>query len=119
MTTTTAPTRRIAYNRLDRDYSCFIIFEDEHEEPIGNASTFHDAELKCDEYLFNFFVDNHTPEKAAAIAVGMSETDQVAPEPTELPHFCFFHPSATDHDTRNCPKVEEDGFGAPSYSVFN
>jgi len=32
--------------------------------------------------------------------------------------FCFFHPSA-DHDTRNCPRVDEPGFGEPSYSVFN
>jgi len=68
---TTIPeiTKRIAYNRETRDYDCFIAFDGGDEQPIGSASTYGSAEKKCSDYAFDYYNDNHTPEKAAQIAL--------------------------------------------------
>lgn len=54
------------------DYDCYVTVDGQREY-IGSAPSYHDGELKCDNYAYHYYADNHTPEVAAAIAVGMSE----------------------------------------------
>lgn len=62
-------TKRIAYNKETKDYDCFIAFDGTDEQPIGSASTYGDAEKKCNAYAFDYYNDNHTPEKAVQVAL--------------------------------------------------
>lgn len=66
MTTLTAPTKRIAYNRTSRDYDAFVTV-DETEEYIGSRPTQHDASLLASDYIIQFYNDSHTPEAAAQL----------------------------------------------------
>lgn len=71
--TTDALTYRIAYNRLDHDYTCFVTIDDV-EQTIGSRMDHAAAEAHCRAYLYDHYTDNHTPEAAARIAVEMSES---------------------------------------------
>ncbi len=102
------------YNPETRQYPAFVSIDGEPEQCIGHAWAAGAADRLCDEYIFNYYADRHTPEAAARIAVAFAPEQPVDDTP-----YCFFHPNATDHDTRNCPKLDEPGFGEPSYSVFN
>lgn len=62
-------TKRIAYDRATGDYNCLIAFDGSDEQPIGSAGTYGDAEKKCNAYAFDYYSDNHTPEKAVQIAL--------------------------------------------------
>lgn len=64
--------KEIVYDRESREYAIYITI-DEQREYIGSTPSYHDAELKCNDYAYHYYADNHTPEVAAAIAVGMSE----------------------------------------------
>lgn len=55
------------------DYDCFVTIDGQREY-IGSAPSYHDGELKCNNYAYHYYTDHHTPEVAAAIAVGMSES---------------------------------------------
>lgn len=72
--TTEALTYRIAYNRLDHDYTCYVTIDDV-EQTIGSRPDHAAAEAHCRAYLYDHYADNHTPEVAARIAVEMSEED--------------------------------------------
>lgn len=95
------------YDPETNQYPAYVSIDGESEQLIGCAWSAGAADRLCDEFAYHYFTDNHAPEKAARIVVEMSEP------------YCFFHPGATDHDTQHCPKLDEEGFGAPSYSVFN
>lgn len=75
-------TKRIAWNKQTKDYDCFIAFDGEDEQPIGSASTYGDAEKKCRDYAFDYYSDNHTPEKAVQIALDESPTFTPPAAPT-------------------------------------
>jgi hypothetical protein len=71
-------TKRIAYNRTTKDYDCFVSIDGDPEQYIGSAEVYSDAEAKCRDYAFHYYDDNHTPEKAAQIAMAdeLPEADQ-------------------------------------------
>lgn len=78
-------TKRIAYNKETRDYDCFVAFDGADEQPIGSAGTYGDAEKKCNAYAFDYYTDNHTPEKAVPIALnGIPAPIEEAAAPTVL-----------------------------------
>jgi len=104
-------TKRVGeYDPATRQYPAYVAIDGEPEQLVGIRWSVGAADTLCDEYIFNYYADRHTPEAAARIALAF------APEDTP---YCFFHPNATDHDTRHCPRLDEPGFGEPSYSVFN
>jgi hypothetical protein len=61
-------TKEIKFNRETKDYDCFITI-DELRQYIGSAPTHPAAETKCRDYAFSYYEDNHTPEKAAQVAL--------------------------------------------------
>ena len=72
-------TKRIAYNRQNRDHDCFIAFDGEAEQYIGSASDYSAAEKVCNDYAYSYYEDNHTPEKAAQVVM----TDEQATKDAE------------------------------------
>lgn len=70
-TTTTAPeiTKHVRRNRQNRDYDCFVAFDGEAEQYIGSTPTYDEGLAKCDTFALDYYSDNHTPEKAAKIAM--------------------------------------------------
>lgn len=64
--TTAEVTKRIQFNRDTMDFDLYITIDDV-EEYIGSAPNHHIAEVRCNEYAINYYTDNHTPEKAAAL----------------------------------------------------
>jgi hypothetical protein len=110
-----AITKRIGeYDPTTRQYPAYVSIDGEPEQLVGIRWSAGAADLCADEYIFQYYVDRHTPEAAARIALAFAPAQPVDDTP-----YCFFHPDATDHDTRHCPKLDEPGFGEPSYSVFN
>lgn len=61
-------TKRIAYNH--GDYDCFVTIDGGAEQYIGSASTYSQGETKCDSFVFDYYTDTNTPEKAAALLLG-------------------------------------------------
>jgi hypothetical protein len=76
-------TKRIAYNSETKDFDCFIRVDAGPEQYIGSASTHPEAEGTCRDYAFQFYSDNHTPEKAALLAL-VDDTQPAIPQ--EGPH---------------------------------
>lgn len=66
----TTPTiaKEIVYDRESREYAIYVTI-DEGPQLIGFRKTWHDAEMLCNEYAYNYYTDHHTPEVAARIAV--------------------------------------------------
>jgi hypothetical protein len=62
-------TKRIDYNRDTRDYDCLVAIDGGAEQYIGSASTYGRAETKCNTFVFDYYEDNNTPEKAAEFAM--------------------------------------------------
>jgi len=61
--------KRIAYNRTSKDYDCYISIDGDPEQYIGSAPDYSAAEKTCNDFAFSYYEDNHTPEKAIAIAL--------------------------------------------------
>lgn len=77
MTTTAdqpTATRRIAFAREDRDYACYVTI-DGTEQYIGSAPSYQAGEQLVNEYLYDYYADNHTPEAATQIAVAAFESE--------------------------------------------
>jgi hypothetical protein len=74
---TTLPelTKRIAYNKDNRDYDCFIAFDGTDEQCIGSAASYGAAEKVCNDYAYDYYNDNHTPEKAVQVALAEPTAD--------------------------------------------
>lgn len=64
-------TKRTAYNRANKDHDCFVTFDGDEEQYIGSAPTPYAAEAKCDQFVFDYYCDTNTPEKAAIYALAM------------------------------------------------
>src|SRR6185436_2077647 len=77
-------TKRIAYNKEDGDYSCYISVDGAPEEYIGSAPTHPAAEMKCRDYAFLFFNDTDTPEKAVRVTLPSSEPFGVLADGTDI-----------------------------------
>lgn len=57
---------RTDIRRNAREWDIFVII-DGREEYLGSRQTRHDAEAVERDYRMNYFLDNHTPEHAAAV----------------------------------------------------
>jgi hypothetical protein len=68
-TTPTAPevTKRIAYNPENRDYDCFVAFDGDQEQYIGSAPSHSAGETICNTFVYDYYIDTFTPEKAVAL----------------------------------------------------
>lgn len=74
--------KRIAYNRFTKDYDAFVTIDGRLEQYIGSAADHLAAEKLCDDYAFNYYADNATPEKAAQIALALFDERRASdPEP--------------------------------------
>jgi hypothetical protein len=75
---TTAPapeiTKRIAYNCDNHDYDCFVTFDGDEEQYIGSALTQSAAETVCNTFVYDYYCDINTPEKAVLVALAMTAT---------------------------------------------
>jgi hypothetical protein len=60
-------TKRIAYNRDNRDYDCYVAIDGGEERYIGSAGTYGQAEKTCNTFVFDYYEDSNTPEKAVAV----------------------------------------------------
>ena len=61
--------KRIAWNRETKDYDCYISIDGDQEHYIGSAPNHSAAEKTCNDFAFNYYEDNHTPEKAAELVM--------------------------------------------------
>ena len=77
-------TKRIAYNATHDNYDCFITIDGGGEQYIGSANTYHEAETRCSSYAYDYYSDNHTPEKAVQIALFVDIPDTFL-APADLP----------------------------------
>jgi hypothetical protein len=48
-------TKRIAYNKKNRDYDCFIAFDGGDEQYIGSTPTYSAGEKLCSDYAFDYY----------------------------------------------------------------
>ncbi len=60
--------KEIAYSRANRDYDMFITIDGKREY-IGSASTYSQAEVVTNQYVYDFLVDSNTIETAAALVL--------------------------------------------------
>lgn len=60
--------KEIKYNHETKDYDCTVII-DGAREYIGSADSYGEGETMCRDYAYSYYSDNHTPEKAVAIAL--------------------------------------------------
>lgn len=65
--------KEIVYDRETKDHAAYVTIDGQREY-IGSGKTYHDAEIKANEYTYNYYTDNHTPEVAAGIAVKMGDS---------------------------------------------
>jgi len=96
-------TKRIAWNKKNKDYDCFVSIDGAAEQYIGSREVHGDAEALCRDYAFSYYEDNHTPEKAAAVAMADELPDAPATD----------YPTSTGSD--GCvdqEKCERLGLGA-------
>lgn len=70
--------KRIAYSREGHEYDSFVTIDGKPEQYIGSAGSHLDAEKLCNDYAFNYYADNSTPEVAAQIAAEAVEATTLA-----------------------------------------
>ena len=58
--------KEIVYSRQTRDYDLFITIDNQREY-IGSAPNHHEAEERCNAYVFQYLTDTHTHETAAEL----------------------------------------------------
>jgi hypothetical protein len=78
MTATPAPTiiTRIGeYDPATRQYPAYVAIDGEPEQLVGYAWSAGAADRLCDEFVFNYYTDNHTPEVAAQIALALASAE--------------------------------------------
>lgn len=81
LTPTTAPAivKRVGeYDPTTGQYPAFVSIDGKSEQCIGARWTAGAADRACDEYIFNYYVDHHTPEAAAQIAAAFEPTPSEA-----------------------------------------
>lgn len=59
--------KTVKYNRLNKDFDCYVIIDGGEPLHIGYAQTAHEGEEKCNAYAFDYLSDNNTPEAAAEL----------------------------------------------------
>lgn len=106
LTSAPAVIKEVEYDRETKDFAAFITI-DERREYIGSRRSYGEADRLCDEFAYNFYADNHTPEVAAAIAVRMGEDEETCPgieRPCGKPATCEYL-SATGFDMETARSV--------------
>lgn len=59
-------TKRVGeYDPTTRQYPAYVSIDGEPEQLVGIRWTAGAADQACDEYIFQYYVDRHTPEAAA------------------------------------------------------
>lgn len=84
---------RILYNRESRDYDLFVSVDGDAEQYIGSATNHSEGQSRIDNYVFNYYVDNHTPEAAVQVLSRPAEVVELlhsadptpAPDPNDAP----------------------------------
>lgn len=102
---------RIAYNRETRDYDLFVAIDGGAEQYIGSAANHHDGQRRIDAYVFDFYADRHTPEKAAQVAPE-AEPPAAYARPDEPADVTYARPclsaSSPDGAVDNTPRTAPD-----------
>jgi hypothetical protein len=60
--------KQVVYRREDRDFDAYVVI-DGARQYIGSRLTRIEAERLCDDYVFDYYADSYTPEKAAAVVL--------------------------------------------------
>lgn len=66
------------YDPEARQYPAYVAIDGESEQLVGHAWSAGAADRMCDEYVYHYYADNHTPEVAAAIAVVLADDKQTS-----------------------------------------
>lgn len=66
LTPTTAPAiiKEVIYDRESKDYAAYVTIDGGPRQCIGYGKTHTEADNLCNDYAYNFYADNHTPETA-------------------------------------------------------
>lgn len=65
-------TKTVKFDRVTRDYACYVSIDGAPAECIGYAKTHHDGENLCDQFAFDYLSDNNTPEAAAELVMRLN-----------------------------------------------
>jgi hypothetical protein len=62
-------TKEIKFDRQTKDYACYISIDGAEAECIGFASTYSQAETKCNQYAYDYLSDTGTHKTAAELVL--------------------------------------------------
>lgn len=104
MTSHPIPTKRIGeYDPETQQYPAFVAIDGEPEQLVGVRWSAGAADRCADEYIFQYYIDNHTPEAAARIALAFEPEPGPSVDNGPEDNFGGFRgPALTSRSCRTC-----------------